>query len=112
MLRLRLAMDRQKRTKKGQPPQRTTGVARVNSNQVQNRADAKCSSGWLSRDYAIAEISRGIVKPTLPQNRRLMSVSSEFSSCTAETLRRSSAIPQIGQLPGFGRRTSGCIGHV
>jgi hypothetical protein len=23
-----------------------------------------------------------------------------------------SFIPQIGQLPGFGRTTSGCIGHV
>jgi hypothetical protein len=41
MFRLRFTSDCHARTKKGQPPHRTTGVARMSSNQVQNRAGAK-----------------------------------------------------------------------
>ncbi len=54
----------------------------------------------------------GIVSASDTQNRRDISVSSGFVSGNAETVLGSSAIPQIGQLPGPSRTTSGCIGHV
>jgi len=40
-----------------------------------------------------------------------MSISSGFAPSSAARLRGSSAIPQIGQSPGFSRTISGCIGH-
>jgi len=41
-----------------------------------------------------------------------MSRSSGFASSVAVTTRGSSAMPQIGQLPGPSRMISGCIGQV
>jgi hypothetical protein len=41
-----------------------------------------------------------------------MSPNSGFSSSSPETVRGSSAIPQMGQDPGPGRTTCGCIGQV
>ncbi len=41
-----------------------------------------------------------------------MSVSSGFSPSVAETVRGSSAMPQIGHDPGRSRTISGCIGQV
>lgn len=49
---------------------------------------------------------------TLAQNRRVMSRSSGFSSSASETVRGSSPIPQIGQLPGSDRTICGCMGQV
>ncbi len=60
----------------------------------------------------IAIASSGAVSVTPIQNRRVMSRSSAFSSCATLTVRGSSTIPQIGQLPGSVRTISGCIGQV
>ena len=49
---------------------------------------------------------------TPTQNRRVMSASSGLGPVSAVTVTGSSAIPQIGQEPGPGRRISGCIGQV
>ena len=46
------------------------------------------------------------------QNLRDMSFSSWFSSSPEEASRGSSAIPQIGQIPGASRTICGCIGQV
>ena len=56
----------------------------------------------------------GAVSTALTQKRLVMSTSSEFSSPSsgAVIVRGSSAIPQMGQLPGASRTISGCIGHV
>ena len=54
----------------------------------------------------------GAVNMTLARNRRRMSASSGFSSCSSVTTRGSRAIPQIGHDPGPLRRISGCIGQV
>src|SRR5271157_6025565 len=97
MLGLRLTRDVQKRWKNGSPHQRTTGVARANSNQ---------SIG------PIAMINSGAVSARLTQKRRVMSRSSGFSSPAAVTVRGSRAMPQIGQEPGSERTISGCIGQV
>ena len=53
----------------------------------------------------------GTVSAVLTQKRRDMSRSSGLSSSSV-MFRGSSAIPQIGQLPGVSRTTSGCIGQV
>jgi hypothetical protein len=60
----------------------------------------------------MAAINTGTVRTRLTQNRRFMSASSGFCSSSAETVLGSRAIPQIGQLPGWFRTTSGCIGQV
>ena len=51
-------------------------------------------------------------RATPTQNRRVMSASSGLGPVSAVTVTGSSAIPQIGQEPGPGRRISGCIGQV
>ena len=60
----------------------------------------------------IAIESRGTVRTTLTQNRRVMSINSGFFSSSSETVRGSKAMPQMGQLPGLSRTICGCIGHV
>ncbi len=46
------------------------------------------------------------------RKRRVMSSSSGFLSSARVTVRGSSAIPQIGQGPGFVSRTSGSMGQT
>ena len=60
----------------------------------------------------MAITTSGTVSPALAQSRRRMSVSSGFSSSASWTARGSSAIPQMGQLPGASWTISGCIGQV
>src|SRR6516162_5683360 len=60
----------------------------------------------------IATASNGTVSATVIQKRRLMLRSSGFASSCVVTVRGSSVMPQIGQLPGPGRTISGCIGQV
>src|SRR5215469_17430575 len=54
----------------------------------------------------------GTVSARLIQNLRLISRSSGLSSRATVMVRGSRAMPQIGQAPGRGRTTSGCIGQV
>src|SRR5437879_10954222 len=112
MFRLRFTIDCQPRTKKGQPPQRTTGLARTNSSHVTVRTEIRLSSGAPGRYAPIAASRIGIVSATLTQKRRVMLVSSGFFSSSAEATLGSSAMPQIGQDPGSGRTISGCIGQT
>jgi hypothetical protein len=60
----------------------------------------------------MAIASSGTVNTVLIQNLRVMSRSSGFSSSARVTVRGSSAIPQIGQVPGADLTISGCIGQV
>ena len=60
----------------------------------------------------IATARSGTESATLTQNLRVMSMSSALFSSVAVTVRGSSAIPQMGQLPGSVRTISGCIGHT
>ena len=58
-------------------------------------------------------MSNGTARTTLTQKRRVMSWSSGLSSSPpAAPARGSRAIPQMGQLPGTSRTTSGCIGQT
>ena len=108
MFRLRCTIDCQPRTKNGQPPHSTTGVASANSIQLGTKRGTACGARQHAR---IAISSSGTVSATLTQNRRVMSTSSD-SPPPAVTTRGSSAMPHIGQPPGSARTISGCIGQV
>src|SRR5713226_4226634 len=93
---LRLTSDDQKRSKKGQPPQRTTGVARRNSTLFRT-VGVKCRPS----DSPNMERSRtGRDNVALTQNRRRIESYSGSASTSARISTGSSAIPQMGQLPG------------
>jgi len=110
MLRLRLTSDAQPRWKIGQPPHSTTGVASANSSHCSATIEIDSGMACGSRSVPIAMTNTGKASAALTQKRRVMSFNSALSSAGA--LRGSSAIPQIGQLPGSLRTTSGCIGQV
>src|ERR1700722_10939841 len=124
MFGLRFTSEVQKRLKNGSPHQRTTGVAKTNSSQgsteVQGHTTYR-SPLWMSNPptnqcgrsmLPMAIASRGAVRTTLTQNRRVMSRSSGLSSVAAVTVRGSRAMPQIGQEPGAGRMIYGRMGQV
>src|SRR5439155_1662748 len=110
MFGLRLTIDAHPRSKKGHPPQTTTGVDKTSSIQVAARLESRCASGGAMPD--MPRRRTGAVRTRLTQNRRLMAVSSGFGSSSAVTVRGSSAMPQIGQEPGSSLTISGCIGQV
>ena len=106
-----VTIDFQPRTKKGQPPHRTTGVASASSTQLRERNDhpRKAPKPAIS---AMAISSSGKVNAQLTQNRRVISCNSSLGSSSAVNVRGSSAIPQIGQAPGARVTISGCMGQV
>src|SRR3990172_3405701 len=112
MFRLRFTTDCHPRTKKGHPPQRTTGVPSASSSHPSVRGDARFSKGRRGMKSAIATRNSGTVSTALTQNRRRMSANSALSSSSAATVRGPRAIPHFGQSPGASRTTSGCMGQV
>jgi len=111
MLRLRVSSERQPRTKNGQPPHSTTGVASSSSSHCRGRGAmiSPTASGQNSAAMALKRTGMASAVPT--QKRRLMSRNSALSS-SAATVRGSSAMPHLGQVPGWSCTTSGCIGQV
>src|SRR4030088_1995805 len=106
MLRFRLTIERQPRTKNGQPAHRTTGVVRANW--IQRDASPDIQGGAFGIKWDIARRKTGKVSTAPIQSRRFMSVNSESSSTVAaEMFFGSRAIPQIGQAPGAFRSISG-----
>jgi hypothetical protein len=110
MLGLRKRNELRARSKKGSPHQTTIGLASANSIHATRSALTAWASGVAM--WAMAIVNRGTPNQSDTFNRRLMSWSSGFPGAAADTLRGSSAIPQIGQLPGSSRTTSGCIGQT
>ena len=112
MFGLRFTSDAQARWKKGAPAQSTTGVASASWAQARRRGDTARWSGWpgMRSDIAIATTGTARTRPI--RKRRVMSSSSGFASSASETVRGSSAMPQMGQAPGPGRTISGCIGQT
>jgi hypothetical protein len=111
MLSWRVTIDLHPRSKNGHPPQITTGVASANSIQFRSRWPVSVPSGSPGSSSEIMNTRIGTVRISPARNRRVMSSSSGLRSF-AVTTRGSSAMPQIGQLPGRSRTISGCIGHV
>jgi len=100
-------------TKKGHAAQRHTGVASANSAIARPPGDKNRDEGAPGSMSPIAMMNSGPVKATATENRRDMSRSSaSLVSCPGENALGSSAMPQIGQPPGCGRTTSGCMGQV
>ena len=66
----------------------------------------------IKRCPPIAMTTPTALSGSVHQNRRVKFSSSGFLSSSKVGMSGSSAIPQIGQLPGAGRRICGCIGHV
>jgi hypothetical protein len=91
--------DFQPRTKKGQPPHSTTGVARANSLHCTACIDQPAGSQAGARSATMASAKTGRARITLAQKRRVMSSRSRVSS-TGAALCGSSAMPHFGQLPG------------
>jgi len=111
MLRFQLTTDRQPRTKNGQPPQSTTGVASSISSHCRLRAEIIPAMASGQNSAAVAPRKTGMARTVLTQKRRLMSSSSPVSSSVA-TVRGSSAMPHFGQFPGWSCTTSGCMGQT
>src|SRR5437016_1966975 len=111
MLRLRFRIDCQPRTKKGQPPQSTTGEANASEIHATTRGANRLRTGSPGISTRMTSSSKSNVKYTHNQKRRCILISSTFSSSPVAT-RGSSVIPQIGQEPGPSRTISGCIGQA
>ena len=112
MLRLRFSTDCQPRTKNGQPPHSTTGVDNANSNQCSGRGAMSPFTRSGKNSAPIARTNTGSASAVLIQKRRVMSISSAFSSSAPVAVMGSSAMPHLGQEPGSSRTISGCIGQV
>jgi len=109
MLRLRVRSEVQNRAKNGQPPHSTTGVASASCTQTAVRIG---SSSQPSNSMPTTSSASGTVNTALPHKRRVMSMSSGLGPSSRDDSSGSSAMPQIGQLPGASRRICGCIGQV
>src|SRR5579885_1743158 len=110
MLSDRLRTEAQPRSKNGQPAQRTAGVPSTSSIHI-----AACGpiERWTAgKSPAISRTTTGTVSASPIQNRCVMSMSSALGPLSSLTPAGSSAMPQIGQLPGPSWRISGCIGQV
>ena len=106
MFGLRFRTDAIARAKKGAPAQSTTGVASTSSSH--SIQPGRCQPNISP----IATASSATVKGRAPSSRRCMSFSSGLTGSSSETVRGSSAIPQMGQEPGASRTICGCIGQT
>ena len=110
MLRLRFCTDCQPRTKNGQPAHSTTGDASTNWIQFDSIGSTKPWPPTMCPP--ISSTTTGAASRAPIQNRRVMSASSGLGASSRLMTSGSSAMPQIGQVPGPSCRTSGCIGQV
>jgi hypothetical protein len=112
MLGLRLTKEAQQRWKNGNAAHSTTGVASASSIHWVTDFGSHSPTGRPTSG-PMAMMNSGIVKMALTQRRRVKSTSSGFGpSSAAGTPIGSSAMPQIGQVPGPSCTISGSIGQV
>jgi hypothetical protein len=112
MFGLRLTIEAQPRSKKGQPAQSTTGVEKTSAIQLLTCGSIRPPSPMPRSMSPIASRKTGSPSAAPIQKRRVMSTSSGFGRSSSVAVRGSSAMPQIGQLPGPFLTISGCMGHV
>ena len=108
MFGLRFMSDAQKRSKNGQPPHSTTGVAKINSSMLRTL----CESRNPSASPNIESTRTGRDNAALTQKRRRIESYSGSASTSAETSIGSSAIPHFGHTPGPICTISGSMGQV
>ena len=107
MFGLRFAIDCAQRWKNGQPAQSTTGAESASSSHVRVAVDMN-----VMRWPNIASASTMSDSGSVHQKRFRKSISSGFSPSSRLGIVGSSAMPQIGHVPGRSRTISGCIGQV
>lgn len=125
MFNRRVTNDFQPRTRNGQPPHSTTGVASAACTHCDHdagipngrgqRASSASMPAPMSNGSTIAPIvisTSGTASTSPSWKRRVIDRSSGLPSSAASGVSGSSAIPQIGQAPGAFARICGCIGHV
>src|SRR3546814_4656335 len=92
MLRWRVRIEAQPRSKNGHPAQSTIGAVSASCTQ----ADQACGTRWRpSMSAPIETISKGIASAPATQSRRVKSISSGLGASSSEGSSGSSAIPQI-----------------
>src|SRR5678815_3757368 len=111
MLGLRFTTEAHARSKKGQPAQKTVGVARTRPIQFTTEP-YPINSPVPPNMPAMVTMKTGAVRTAAMRSRLVMSTSSGLGASSNETTRGSRAIPQIGHAPGASRTISGCIGQV
>ena len=116
MLRWPVRSESQARSKKGQPPQSTTGADATSCSQARGRAPKSRVTGWPGSSMsAIERLKTKSTGTKESQKRRVMFSSSGLRSSASgipPTARGSSAIPQMGQGTGDFSRTSGSMGQT
>src|SRR5215510_16590323 len=111
MLGFRLTIEIHPRSKKGQPAQKTTGVANTRPVQLSHAPCDIVNAPPLNMSI-IVSAKTGAASRVENQNRRVIDVNSGFGRSSSVMTRGSSAMPQIGHAPGASRTISGSIGHV
>ena len=91
------------------PAHSTTGVESAKEIQFDHKGGTRFIR---PRWPPISIANTGRVSTSAIQNRLVMSINSGSGASSSETCSGSSAMPQIGQLPGPTCRTCGCIGQV
>ncbi len=99
--------DAQPRAKNGAPAQSTTGEAKR-----ELQPDREFARDAVSQCPPISSNTTGSARTRPIQKRRVISTSSGLGPASGAMPAGSSAMPQIGQVPGLSRRISGCIGQV
>ena len=99
-----MTSERAPRSKNGNAPHNTTGVASINSIQMMRRVPSACCTGIPGIISDIDSANSGSASAELSQKRRDMSASSGLGASAASAsnaaVRGSSAIPHFGQFPG------------
>ena len=101
MLRLRLTTEAQPRWKNGQPAHSTTGVDSANWIQMESCGGTRSSQAEAGMWPPISSTNTGSVRAQRrSRTAGVMSASSWLGAASAVPSSGSSAMPQIGQLPG------------
>ena len=109
MLGERFLTESQPRRKNGAAAHRMIGVARANSMNEASGCPIQSLTGRSTNSPMVRTIS-GMAAAALIHIRRVKSASSGLGPPVGSI--GSSAMPQIGQLPGASRTICGCIGQV
>ena len=109
MLKWRVRKEVQPRSKNGSPAHSTIGAARTSWTHGEM---ARLSSRKPNRSPPMLMTSRGMARMPATHRRRVKSMSSGLGASFCDGASGSSAMPQIGQVPGPGCRISGCMGQV
>ena len=96
MFGLRFTTDAQARSKNGQPAQNTTGVASTSPSQLTSVSATPSSTPTPTMSAMVSDEDRRAERAAI-QKRRVMSISSGLGWSVRDTIRGSSAMPQIGQ---------------